>query len=139
MNTSKFLVGTLVGGVVFFLLGFIVYALLLESFFAAHAGSATGVTKTEMQFWPLILGNLAHAALLSYIFLKWANIKTFGAGFSAGLTIGFLIALGFDMIMYDTSNIMDLTGTVTDVIVYSLLSAIAGGVIGLVLGMGKAN
>lgn len=139
MNNSKFLIGTLVGGVVFFILGFVVYAILLESFFTAHAGSATGVMKTEMQYWPLFLGNLAHAALLSFIFLKWANIKTFGAGFSAGLIIGFLISLGVDMVMYDTSNIMDLTGSVTDAIVYSLITAVAGGIIGWVVGMGKAD
>jgi hypothetical protein len=128
-----------VGGAVIFILGFVVYALLMESFFAAHAGSATGVMKTEMQYWPLILGNLAHAALLSFIFLKWAGIKTFGAGFSAGLIIGFLISFGVDMVMYDTSNIMDLTGSVADAVVYSLITAIAGGVIGWMLGMGKAD
>ena len=137
MNNKKFLLGTLAGGVAFFFLGFLVYAVALESFFAAHAGSATGVMKTEMEWWPLILGNLAHAALLSYIFLKWANIKTMGAGFSAGVTIGFFMAVGFDMIMYDTSNIMDLTAAIVDIIVYTIMTGIVGGIVGWVVGMGK--
>ena len=138
MNTKKFVLGTVAGGVVYFLLGFVVYAILLESFFASHAGSATGVTKADMQFWPLILGNLAQAALLSYIFLQWANIKTFGAGLTAGATIGFLMTLGFDMIMYDTSNVMDLTGSIVDTLVYTIITALVGGVVGVVLGLGKS-
>jgi hypothetical protein len=134
MNNSKFALATLAGGIVYFILGFVVYAVALDGFYADHAGSATNVAKTEMQFWPLILGNFAHAALLAYVFLKWAGIKTFGAGFSAGATIGFFTSLGFNMIQYDTSNIMDLTGSVVDVFVYAIMTGIVGGVVGWVLG-----
>ena len=137
MNNSKFVVATLAGGVAFFILGFLVYAIALEGFYSAHAGSATGVAKTEMQFWPLILGNLSHAALLAYVFLKWASIKTFGAGFAAGLTIGFFVSLGYNMISYDTTNLLDLTGNIVDVIVYTTMTGIVGGIVGWVIGMGK--
>jgi len=136
MNTKKFALGTLAGGVVYFLLGFVVYAVLLTDFYAAHTG--TGMTKTEMQFWPLILGQLSQAALLSYIFLQWANIKTFGNGLTAGATVGFLMTLGFNMIMYDTSNVMDLTGAIVDTFVYTVITGLVGGVVGAVLGMGKS-
>jgi hypothetical protein len=134
MNNSKFLVATLIGGIAYFILGFLVYAVALEGFYAAHAGSATGVAKTDMQFWPLALGNLSHAALLAYIFLKWAGIKTFGAGFSAGATIGFFVSLGFNMIGYDTSNVQDLTASVVDVFVWAIMTGIVGGIVGWVLG-----
>lgn len=138
MDTKKFLIGTLVGGVAYFLLGFIVYAILLEDFFSAHAGTATGVMKTtEMQFWPLFLGNVGHAALLSYIFVKWANVKTFSTGLSAGAIVGFLMTLGRNLVEYDTTNITDITGALADVIVYTAMTAVVGGIIGLVLGMGK--
>lgn len=138
MNNSKFVVATLAGGITYFILGFLVYAVALEGFYSAHAGSATGVAKMDMQFWPLILGNLSHAALLAYVFLKWAGIKTFGAGFSAGITIGFFVSLGFDMVQYDTANLMDLTGTLVDVIVYATMTGIVGGIVGWVIGMGKS-
>lgn len=137
MNNKKFLFGTLSGGVTLFILGFIVYALLLENFFIEHAGSATGVAKTEMQFWPLIVGNLSLGALLAYLFLKWAAIKSFGEGFRAAVLIGFFIAFGYDMIMYDTSNIMDLTATLVDIIAFSAMMGIAGGIIGLTVGAGS--
>ena len=137
METSKFIKGTIAGGVTYFFLGFLIYAILLESFFLNNAGSAIGVAKTEMEWWPLVLGNLSLAALFSYIFLKWANISSFGTGLKAAGMLGFMIALSFDMIMYDTSNIMNLTAAFVDVIAFTIMSAIGGGVIGAVLGMGS--
>ena len=136
MNTSKFAIATLTGGMAFFFLGFLAYAVVFESFVAAHAGSATGTTKTEMAWWTLIIGNLSHAALLTYVFMKWANINTIGSGINAGATIGFFIALGFHMILYGTTNLTDLTGTIVDVFIYTVMCGIVGGIIGWILGRG---
>ncbi len=140
MNTKKFLIGTLVGGVAFFFLGYLIYGMALTDFFSQHTGTATGVAKPmeELVWWALILGNLASAALLSYIFLKWANISSFGAGASAAAVIGFLIVTSFDFVIFATANISDLTGTAVDIIAYTVMTAIAGGIIGAVLGMVKS-
>jgi len=141
MDTKKFLIGTLAGGIAFFFLGYLIYGLALTSFFAAHSGTATGVMKPmeELTWWALILGNLASGALLTYIFLKWANITTFGSGASGGAVIGFFVALSFDMISFATTNMMDLTAAFADVVVGALMTGIAGGIIGAVLGMGSKS
>lgn len=140
MDTKKFLVGTIVGGISFFLLGYLIYGMALMNFMSQHGGSATGVQKMPEEFawWALIVGNLTSGALLSYIFLKWAHVSTFGGGASAAATIGFFTALSFDMVFFATSNIMDLTGVITDIIAFTIMNAIAGGIIGATLGMGKS-
>jgi hypothetical protein len=139
MNTNKFIMGTVAGGITFFLVGFIIYGLALMSFFEAHAGSATGVAKVDMVWWALILGNMASAGLLSYIFLKWANISSFGSGASAAAIIGFFMSLSFNMVNFATTNVTDMTGAFADVAVSVVYFAIGGGVIGAVLGMGKKS
>jgi len=139
MNTNKFLMGTVAGGITFFLVGFIIYGLVLMSFFEAHAGSATGVAKVDMVWWALILGNMASAALLSYIFLKWANISSFGSGASAAAVIGFFMSLSYGMVNFATTNVTDMTGAFVDVMVSVVYFAIGGGVIGAVLGVGKKD
>lgn len=133
MDTKKFLTGTLVGGITFFIMGFLIYVLLLEGFFMANGGGATDVVKTDIEWWALILGNLASAALLTYIFLRWAHISTFISGMKAGAVLGFLVTCSFDLIMYGTSNLMNLTGTIVDIVVWTIATAIVGGVIGAVL------
>lgn len=139
MNTNKILLAGLAGGVVFFLLGFLFYGVLLMKFFEANAGSATGVMKDPPIWWALILGNIFWGLLLAVIFGRWANISTFMTGLKAGAVIGVLAALSWDLTMYATSNFSNLTGTLVDVVVATAMTAITGGVVGLVLGMGKSD
>lgn len=138
MDTKKLLMGTMVGGLTFFVLGFLIYGLALESFMEEHAGSATGVSRGEaMIWWSLLLANFASGAFYTYVFLKLSNITSFGSGFSAAATMGIMIAASVDFVMYGTSNMMDLTATLVDIVAYTVMSGLGGGVIGVVLGMGK--
>jgi uncharacterized membrane protein len=139
MNTKKFFIGTLVGGIVFFFLGYLIYGMALSGFFTRHSAAAQGSMKqmSEIVWWALILGNLASAALLSYIFLKLGNIGSFGSGASTGAAIGLFVTLSMDLIHYATANTLDLTATIADVVVGIVMYAIVGGVIGALIGRGK--
>ena len=132
MDGKRFIVGTATGGVAYFVLGFVLYAILLEDFFQGNMGSATGVQKLEMQYWPLLLGNFSFAALLTYAIQNWVKVSTFRGGARTGALIGLLVSIGWDMIQYDTTNIMNLTGALADVLVFTLMSSLVGGVIALV-------
>ena len=139
MNTKKFVIGTLVGGISFFFLGYLIYGLALASFFSQHTIAVSGSAKTmnEIVWWALILGNLASGALLAYIFLKLGNITSFGSGAGTAVAIGFFVTLSMDLIRFATSNTFDLTAMFADVVVGTVMYAIAGGVIGAVLGKGN--
>ena len=125
------------GGIAFFFIGYAIYGVALEGFFTEHIASCAGKPMEEMNWGALILGNVSSGALLTYIFLKWANVSTFGAGATAGATIGFFIALSMNMVRFATSSVIDLTGALGDVGAYTVLSAISGGLVGVVLGMGN--
>jgi len=139
MDSKKFLIGTLAGGITLFLLGYLFYGLALEDFFTKHSISPAGAMKSmnNIIWWALILGNLATGALLTYVFLKLGNILSFGSGFSTGAVIGFLMVLGTDLVRYSTENWLGRKGAAADVLVFTVLMAVSGGVIGMVLGMGK--
>ena len=136
MDAKKRIMATLAGFVVFFFMGFLLYGMLLMDFFMANAGSATGVYRedAEMVWWALALGNLLQSYLLVYIFSKWANITTFSSGLQAGAMIGLILGLGYDLTMYGTSNISNLTATLVDPLVVAVTMGATGGVIGMVLG-----
>ena len=138
MNTQKFLVSGIVGGIVAFLLGWVLYGMLLMDFFAKNAGSATGVMRaeTEMVWWALIVGNLLMGLFYSYVYNRWANINSFGAGASAGAVIGFLVVGSVDFMMYGTANIMTLTGTIADIACAIVIGLLVGGTVGLMNGIG---
>lgn len=139
MNTQKFLVSGIIGGIVSFFAGYLIYGVLLMDFFAKNAGSATGVMKTPADFawWALIAGCIFQGLMLSYIFNKWANINTLSAGASAGAVISLLMTAGFDLIMFATSNMSTLTATCVDIIAGTVMGAIIGAAVGMANGIGS--
>ncbi len=141
MDTKKFLIGTLAGGIAYFFLGYLIYGVALAGFFSQHYGANVTHMRAmeDIVWWALILGNLSSGALLSYIFLKWANVSSFGSGIGAAATIGFFMALSLDLVRFATEGNFDLTATLTDVVVGTVMTAITGGVVGAVLGMGKKS
>lgn len=136
MNTKNFLIGGLVGGVVYFLLGWLFYGNLLTQYFQDNPGTATGVEKTMEQFewWALILGNLFWGLVLAYVFTK-SGVSTLSSGLITGGILGLLIACAIDFTMYGTTNILSKKSMLADIAAFTVISAIAGAVIGAVIGM----
>ncbi len=136
MNTNKILLAGLIGGVASFLLGWLVWGVVLMGFMKENAGSATGVMRAdnEMIWWALILGNLAGGLLLAMIYGRWGSISTFVTGAKAGAVIGLLIGISYDMIMYATSNIMTMNGALVDIVANAVVTGLVGGVVGWFLG-----
>jgi hypothetical protein len=139
MNTKKFFIGTLAGGITCFFLGYLIYGMALASFFTQHTTNVSGAMKSmnELVWWALILGNLSMGALLTYVFLKLGNIGSFGSGAGTGAGIGLFVTLSRDLIRYATENSFDMTAMIVDVLVGVVLFAVAGGVIGAIIGRGK--
>ena len=138
MNTNKFLVGGIIGGVTNFFLGWLIYGMLLMNFMQSHSNNASGVFRTEetMIWWALIIGNLAFGFLLSYILNK-SNVNSAMAGATVGAVVGFLMSLAIDFSIYAQINLWDTTAMAVDIIASTVMSAIAGAAIGWYLGRGK--
>jgi hypothetical protein len=139
MNSKSLLAG-IAGGVVFFLLGYVVYGMLLSNFMQTHAGSATNVPRNmnDYMLWLIAVGNLLYAFLLVYIFGK-AGISTVGSGFATGAIVGLLTTASSAFISYATTNLLTGSGMAADIIAFAILSGIAGAVIAWVKGTGKKS
>ncbi len=137
MNTKKFLIGGIVGGVVYFLLGWLFYGHLLAQYFHDHPGTVIA-DKPMDQFiwWALILGNLLSGFLLAYVFSK-SGVSSLSSGLITGGILGFLMSSSFDLIRYATSNIISKHWACADVATFTVISAITGAVVGAVMGMGN--
>ena len=137
MGNNKILISGLVGGIVSFLVGFIIWGLALEGFAANNMGSASGVTKEEMgDMWAVVLGALASGFLVAFIFGRWANIKTVQTGAKAGAIIGLLLGININFIMFGTTHITTLPLAIVDALAYGLLYTAIGATVGWMLGRG---
>lgn len=138
MDIKKLLIGGITGGILFFLLGWLVYGMLLMDFMNSHQGAAGNVQRaeTDMQYLYLVIGNLAMGFMLAYVFLK-GNVNSMMDGFITGGILGLLIAVGYDCMIYATSTVISKTAMAADVAAMTVMTAIVGAVVAMVMGMGK--
>ena len=137
MKTNKILLGGIAGAVTFFILGWLVYGILLSDYTAENFNLCAAKPMGEMSWWAMILSNLAFGFLLSIVF-NWSNTKGIPAGAKAGGIMGLLIGISMDFSVYSMSNMyLNLTALFVDLIVYTFISVIVGIVVGCVMNTGK--
>jgi len=132
---KNFGVATVVGFLVLFFLGYALYGVALAGFFEANTGGATNVPREPMAIWAVAVGQLLFAALLT-LALGWKGVAGTADGAKAGLLVGFLVALSYDLTLWGTTNLMNAAGMIGDVVVFAAVSAVAGAAIGAMLNRG---
>lgn len=136
MNSNKILLGGVVGGIVFFFLGWLLYGILMADYLASHGNQCAMRSMEEFIWWSMIVSNIVGAILLAII-MDWSNNKSVAGGTKVGAIVGLLFGLSIDLNFYSMTTFFDsLTGVFVDVAIYTIMSAVAGAVIGLVMGAG---
>ena len=131
MTTQRFAIGTLVGGLVLFFLGYLIFGVVFADFFAANTGTATGVPKDPIDFVSLAIGQLAWGAALTLI-LGWASVTSVGQAARTSASVGLLFFFGVDLTMFATTNTSTLQAAVVDPILAAVLFGVAGAAIAAV-------
>ena len=133
---KKLIYATLVGTVVSFLLGWLIYGVVLDSFMKSQTTEYTGLMR-EMDgtfIILILLSNLMMSFFIAFIFQRWAKFETFFMGLTAGMMIGFFFAVSYDLYMLAAMNLFKAGGAIVDIIASTILTGIIGGVIAWVLG-----
>lgn len=134
MDSKKFVIATLVGTVVNFVLGGLIYGVLFAGFFAEHMGVVPGVARPEPLMWAIAVSELAGAALLTLLIGVRGKGSSLADGLQVGAAIGFILSIFMDFNVYGTTNIADMTSILVDPVLGTLRFAITGAVVGTVVG-----
>ena len=133
MVIKRLTLATLAGALAGFITEILLYGVLLADFFAANAGSATGVNREKPDLVMIALGQIPLALLLAVLIRRGGVRPSLASGARLGAIFGFLLELGVDLTMYGTTNVANLTATLVDPFVTLVQGAVTGAVIGLVL------
>jgi hypothetical protein len=136
VDTKRFLAGTIVGGIVLYLVGYLIFSMAFASFYAANAGTASGVDRPAELMWAVVLGSLGYAALICYA-MGARPTSGLAAGFKTGAVVGFLMWFSVDFTLYGVQNVSNLTRTIVDPLLEIIHGGIGGAGIGLVVGKMK--
>ena len=133
MDAKRLLTGTVVGGIVMFILGYLIFQTLFAGFYEANAGTATGVARDARLLLPWILGTLSLAALVT-LAIGWSGASSVTEGFKIGATVGFLIWLGIDLLFYSRTHLQTLTISLVDPVLEIVRTGLGGVAIAAILG-----
>lgn len=137
MNTKKILLGGIAGGVAFFLFGWLVYGILMKDFMAANLNQCMMKPEEEMGMGAMIVSNLSLGFILALI-IGWSKTSGAVSGLKIGGIVGLLFAINLDMMFYAmTTMFSNFTAIVTDIAIFTVMSAVGGAIVGWVMGMGK--
>jgi hypothetical protein len=134
MDAKRFLTGTIVGGVTLYATGYLIFNVMFADFYAANAGSATGVDRSAQLVWAVALASLAYAALITFAMGNRTGTVSIGRGATIGAVVGFLLWFTVDFYFYGASNIANLTRTIVDPLLEFVHGGIGGAAIAAVFG-----
>lgn len=121
------------GTVTLFGLGYLIYVVM--GFHALNGPAIESISASEINIPVIILMEVLYACLITLIFSKWAQIKTFSTGAQAGFIIGAIIGGCSTLELFaTTSGLTNIVGVISAAITFGIRFAIAGGVIGWLLG-----
>ena len=134
---KKLVIAAIAGSVVQFLLGWLVYGLLLANFMDSQTTHYDGLIKDmdTGSFMILVyLAGLAMSFLLAFIFQRWAKFESILKGLTGGMILGFFIALSYDLNSFSMMNLISVNAMIVDVIAYTVIIGIVGAIIAWILG-----
>jgi hypothetical protein len=136
VSNARLLGATLAGMVMIAVTGGLIYGFAFAGFIEANLGPATGVMKPPEFLW-VGLAHIPFGVLLTLLVL-WRGDCSARGGAITGAILGLLMAASYDFSQYGTTNLWSLRLTVVDPLFSMFMVAVAGGVVGTVLGRGRS-
>ena len=81
MDMKRFAIGTIVGGITMYAVGYLIFTLGFSAYYAANVGEATNALREPTLEWAAVLGGFAFGALITYVILSAAETPTIASGF----------------------------------------------------------
>lgn len=135
--STRAILAAVVGSISSFLLGWLIFGILLMDYYTANTTHYDGLMKEMPNLVLVFLNGLIWSLLLAFIFERWAGIKTILGGIKGGVIIGLPIMLSFNLFLLARMNLFTPTLVVVDVIANTIFTALVGGLIAFILGYRK--
>ena len=133
MNTKRLVIGSLVGLVSLYIVGYLIWEVVFTEFFAANSGSATGVDRDPQIIWAIALGSLFYGVLLTLALESRGSSTSTVDALKVGAVVGFLLWGTADFVLYGYTNLNNLTGAIADTLLEGVRGGICGAIIAIVL------
>lgn len=137
MKTTLLVRSSLIAGLLHFLLGWLVYGILLMDSMKKYTNIDLFRKDEEMIFWSIVVGSISFGVLLSYVLIKFGTNNLKSCMINGGI-IGLLMSAYTNFTSYGTALIYtNLMGVLLDVLAGTFLAAVIGLFVGMYLNRAK--
>jgi len=119
MNVKNFVLAGIAGGITDFLLGWVLYGMLFRDYFAGPDPNIAMIFGGCMSF----------GFLISYFYVRWANLVTFMTGLKAGAGIGLIMGIMNNFFMSAGESVVDYEKFAVDVVISIIMGSVVGGIV----------
>nr|WP_294777581.1 hypothetical protein [uncultured Flavobacterium sp.] len=131
MNVKNFIVGGIVGGIADFLMGWLLYGMLLKDFFPKPEGAGA----ENLTF--IFLGCMCFGFMMSFIFNQGEGISKCVPGVKLAVGIALFMSLSMNFFYSMYSETINMQMVAVDVLVSIVIASVVGAVIAVVNGKMK--
>lgn len=135
-KTATFLLASVVGAVAVFGLTLLIYGTFfqdfLEGFSELSPETTELISRDSINIVAIIIANLAHGVLLATV-ITWGKFYTPLRGATAAAVVAFLTEVYFLFTQYAIFKTMDLVSAIADTIMWTIVNAIVGALLGWIL------
>jgi len=127
MNIKRLSIGTIVGGILIFFLGYLIWDMLFAGFFEANQVPASAVLDRDTYLiWAEALGALSYALLITLGLERGSASATMVDGLKVGAVVGFLLWFTADFTLYSLRETSTLIAVIADPLLEGVRGALAG-------------
>lgn len=127
MNVKNFIVGGIVGGIADFLMGWLLYGMLLKDFFPQPEGTTENITF-------IFLGCMFFGFMMSFIYNQGEGISKCVPGIKLAIGIGLFMSLSMSFFNGMYSATLNWQLVAVDVLVSVVIASIVGALIAVTNG-----
>ena len=126
MNVKNFIVGGIVGGIVDFLLGWLIWGILLKDIFPKPDGAGA----QNLMF--IFLGCMAFGFLISYVFSQGQGISNITAGVKMAIGIALFMSVSNNFFMNMYKETLDIKLMAIDILASMVIATGVGAAVAYV-------
>ncbi|MDO9512503.1 MAG: hypothetical protein Q7J34_12140 [Bacteroidales bacterium] len=133
MKIGKNLLAILAGGITYFLLGWLVYGIILMDFMQNGTNQSLNRPEEEFIWWAMLLSCFAFSSIITLVY-HWSKKTSWLDGAKIGVVMGVLITILLDFSFYSMTTIyLSITPIFIEIVASGINAAIVGIVVGLIL------
>jgi glucose-6-phosphate-specific signal transduction histidine kinase len=130
---KRSVLSVIAGGLTHFLLGFLIYGLLLMDFMVENTSQFEGLMREDISGIPgYVISSVLFAILITYILNRTVNHGAV-SGLLTAAVVSFFIAASLNVNFYFGTNLYTSAYLVTDVLAYTVMGGLTGMVVGMIL------